>query len=52
MLYVVDGVQLDLEQMMKQKNKAVTGLTGGIAALFKANKVYYRYRVMVAMVTG
>lgn len=37
---VVDGLQLDLEQMMNQKDKAVTGLTSGIAALFKANKVY------------
>ena len=38
--------------MMKQKDKAVTGLTGGIAALFKANKVLYLYRIMVAMATG
>jgi len=36
---VVDGVQLDLAQMMNQKDKAVKGLTSGIAALFKANKV-------------
>ena len=35
--------------MMKQKDKAVTGLTSGIAALFKANKVYYQCIVMVAM---
>ena len=38
-MYVVSGVQLDLAQMMAQKDKAVTGLTNGVAALFKANKV-------------
>ena len=27
--------------MMNQKDKAVTGLTNGVAALFKANKVYF-----------
>ena len=43
MLYccIVDGLQLDLEKMMNQKDKAVTGLTNGVAALFKANKVYF-----------
>lgn len=41
--FIVDGVQLDLAQMMDQKDKAVTGLTGGIAALFKANKVQGHY---------
>lgn len=47
---VVDGVQLDLAQMMKQKDNAVTGLTNGIAALFKANKVCCQCTVMVVMV--
>jgi dihydrolipoamide dehydrogenase len=33
------GVGLDLPAMMARKDKIVTELTGGIAALFKANKV-------------
>ena len=37
---VVDNVSLDLGKMMEQKTKAVAGLTGGIAHLFKKNKVY------------
>lgn len=32
-------VSLDLEKLMGQKTKAVTALTGGIAQLFKKNKV-------------
>ena len=39
MCHVVGGLQLDLPKMMEQKDKAVHGLTSGIAALFKANKV-------------
>ncbi|XP_065901267.1 dihydrolipoyl dehydrogenase, mitochondrial-like isoform X2 [Dysidea avara] len=35
----VGGLQLDLPKMMEQKDKAVHGLTSGIAALFKGNKV-------------
>jgi len=35
----VDNVRLNLGQMMSQKEKAVKGLTGGIAHLFKQNKV-------------
>lgn len=35
----VSGLSIDLEAMMKSKTKAVTGLTGGIASLFKKNKV-------------
>jgi hypothetical protein len=31
-------VSVDLEQMMKSKTKAVTGLTQGIAGLFKKNQ--------------
>ncbi len=33
------SVELDLGAMMGEKDKAVTGLTGGIAFLFKKNKV-------------
>jgi len=35
------GVTLDLEKMQGQKEKAVKTLTGGIAMLFKKNKVDY-----------
>jgi dihydrolipoamide dehydrogenase len=35
----VGNVSLDLEKMMGQKSNAVTSLTGGIAQLFKKNKV-------------
>ncbi|KAK3601767.1 hypothetical protein CHS0354_016130 [Potamilus streckersoni] len=34
-----DNVRLNLNKMMEQKTKAVTALTGGIAHLFKQNKV-------------
>jgi dihydrolipoamide dehydrogenase len=37
----VDNVSIDIDGMMDQKNKAVTGLTGGIEHLFKKNKVTY-----------
>lgn len=33
------GISLDLPQMMKRKDEIVDGLTGGIAGLFKKNKV-------------
>ena len=35
----VSDVQLNLETMMGEKSKAVGQLTGGIAMLFKGNKV-------------
>merc|ERR1712212_1255324 len=35
----VGEVKLNLPKMMEQKSKAVSGLTAGIAGLFKANKV-------------
>lgn len=35
----VSGVELDLETLMGEKSKAVKGLTGGIAMLFKKNKI-------------
>ena len=35
----IDGATLDLDQMHAEKTKAVTELTGGIAFLFKKNKV-------------
>lgn len=35
----LNGVSLNLENMMAAKKKAVFSLTGGIAHLFKANKV-------------
>lgn len=37
----VGKVELDLDQMMAQKDEAVTGLTQGIEYLFKKNKVEY-----------
>lgn len=36
---ITSGVQLDLEKMMGEKSKAVKSLTGGIAQLFKKNKI-------------
>lgn len=35
----VSDVKIVLPQMMKQKDKAVAGLTSGIEGLFKKNKV-------------
>jgi len=35
----IGEIKLNLEKMMQQKSKAVSGLTAGIAGLFKANKV-------------
>ena len=35
----VEGLALDLDTMMARKNKIVSQLTGGIAGLFKKNKV-------------
>ncbi|CAA6811539.1 MAG: Dihydrolipoamide dehydrogenase of 2-oxoglutarate dehydrogenase (EC [uncultured Thiotrichaceae bacterium] len=35
----VDGVQMDTSAMVARKDKIVSELTGGIAALFKANKI-------------
>lgn len=35
----VDGVKLNLEKLMETKTNAVKALTGGIASLFKSNKV-------------
>lgn len=35
----VSNVELDLEKLMGEKTKAVKALTGGIAQLFKKNKV-------------
>ncbi|WP_397571002.1 dihydrolipoyl dehydrogenase [Schlesneria sp. T3-172] len=35
----VDGVKLDLATMMKRKDSVVTGLTTGIAGLFRKNKI-------------
>ncbi|KAK9727376.1 dihydrolipoamide dehydrogenase precursor [Basidiobolus ranarum] len=37
----VEGVKLNLDTMMKAKEKSVTGLTKGIEFLFKKNKVDY-----------
>lgn len=36
---VTSGLQLDLEKLMGEKSKAVKSLTGGIAQLFKKNKI-------------
>lgn len=38
---LVDNARVDLAQMMKTKEKTVTGLTGGIELLFNKNKVKY-----------
>ena len=38
---IVKDVSIDFNQLMKQKDKAVTGLTSGIEFLFKKNKVDY-----------
>src|SRR3954447_172747 len=35
----LSGVELDLKQMLKRKDKIVTELTGGVAFLFKKNKI-------------
>ncbi len=35
----VEGVQLDVPQMIRRKDKVVADLTGGIQQLFKANKI-------------
>jgi len=37
----VEGLGLDVAAMMARKDKVVTGLTGGIAMLFKKNKIDY-----------
>mmetsp|Transcript_58955 Transcript_58955/g.164746 ORF Transcript_58955/g.164746 Transcript_58955/m.164746 type:complete len:496 (-) Transcript_58955:48-1535(-) len=37
----IDNISVDLGTMMKNKDKAVKGLTGGIEMLFKKNKVDY-----------
>jgi len=36
---LVEGVKLDLAQMMKRKDDVVKGLTSGVGSLFKKNKV-------------
>ena len=38
-LHVVDNLKVNLKQMMKQKEKSVTGLTAGVEMLMKKNKV-------------
>lgn len=38
---LVQGISLNLEKMMAQKSGAVKALTGGIAHLFKQNKVRF-----------
>lgn len=40
---LVTGIRLNLEKMMEQKSSAVKALTGGIAHLFKQNKVSLGY---------
>lgn len=42
-------MKLNLEQMMGQKSKAVKALTGGIAHLFKQNKVCANWKVILYM---
>ena len=38
-VFAVEGVKLNLEKLMETKTNAVKALTGGIASLFKSNKV-------------
>lgn len=38
-IILVSGTKINLEKMMKQKDTAVTGLTGGIKHLFKKYNV-------------
>lgn len=38
-LFIVQGVSLNLEKLMETKTSAVKSLTSGIASLFKSNKV-------------
>jgi dihydrolipoamide dehydrogenase len=38
---VFDGLKLDLNQMMAQKDKSVAGLTAGVEMLMKKNKIDY-----------
>ncbi len=54
----VSGVELDLERMLKRKDGVVSGLTQGVAGLFKKNKItrYHGHGKIVApgrvVVTG
>jgi dihydrolipoamide dehydrogenase len=41
MICLVHGVSIDLPAMMKAKETRVVGLTRGVEALFKKNKVTY-----------
>lgn len=41
--YLGTGVNLNLSSMMNQKSNVVKALTGGIAHLFKQNKVNFLY---------
>ena len=45
----VSDVKIVLPQMMKQKDKAVAGLTSGIEGLFKKNKVNSSFPAFVCM---
>lgn len=40
-IFLVGSVELNLEQMLKAKDTSVVGLTKGVEALFKKNKVDY-----------
>lgn len=42
----VSDVKMVLPQMMKQKDKAVAGLTSGIEGLFKKNKVNTNWNLL------
>ena len=46
------GVEIDLNGMMAAKDKAVRGLTSGIASLFKQNKVRLNAHVCLRYVKG
>lgn len=48
----VSDVKIVLPQMMKQKDKAVAGLTSGIEGLFKKYKVSSHPQRVIAMITS
>ena len=41
---IVEGLKLNLDKLMEAKSSAVKALTGGIAHLFKQNKVKHNLK--------
>jgi len=46
MWFAVEGLKLNLGKLMEQKSAAVKALTGGVAYLFKQNKVLQRLVIL------